>query len=92
MNVRQFAPIEALQSPPGGPHIERAQRHEAITDALRGVDLGAHDERVLGWLVWHLDLTTLRTIVSLIERARTAGMVQTINLEAALRERARGDP
>lgn len=47
-------------------------REIALRDALRGVELGAQDERIIAWMVRQLDDSTLRTVVSLIERARLA--------------------
>ncbi|MCE7008760.1 hypothetical protein LWC34_39005 [Kibdelosporangium philippinense] len=50
----------------------RAQREVMIRDALRGVELGAYDERIVTWLSdW--DIPTVAVIVSLLERARAAG-------------------
>lgn len=49
-----------------------AARVAAITDALDGVELGAYDRRMVGWLAgW--DDPTVGTWVSLILRARAAG-------------------
>jgi hypothetical protein len=47
-------------------------REVALRVALRGVELGSQDERIVGWMVRHFDDPTLRTVVSLIERARLA--------------------
>jgi hypothetical protein len=92
MKAREYAPIERLDSAPIGPYVSPGQREEALSDALRGVDLGANDELVVGWLVRHLDNTTLRTLVSLIERARGAGMVHMLDIEASLADQARQKP
>jgi hypothetical protein len=92
MKAREYAPIERLDSAPTGPYVPPDQREEALSDALRGVDLGANDELIVGWLVRHLDNTTLRTLVSLIERARGAGMVHVLDIEASLTDQARRKP
>jgi hypothetical protein len=89
MRAREYAPIERLETAPIGPYVPPDQREEALSDALRGVDLGANDELIVGWLVRHLDNTTLRTLVSLIERARGAGMVHMLDIEASLANQAR---
>jgi hypothetical protein len=89
MRAREYAPIERLETAPIGPYVPPGQREEALSDALRGVDLGANDELIVGWLVRHLDNTTLRTLVSLIERARGAGMVHMLDIEASLANQAR---
>jgi hypothetical protein len=89
MRAREYAPIERLETAPIGPYVPPGQREEALSDALRGVDLGANDELIVGWLVRHLDNTTLRTLVSLIERARGAGMVHVLDIEATLAKQAR---
>ncbi|MGQ0575048.1 MAG: hypothetical protein ACT4RN_12715 [Pseudonocardia sp.] len=50
-------------------HDDRAA---ALAHALDGVELGAHDARVLAWLAgW--DNPTVATVCSLIRRARLAG-------------------
>jgi hypothetical protein len=92
MRAREYAPIERLETAPIGPYVPPGQREEALSDALRGVDLGANDELIVGWLVRHLDNTTLRTLVSLIERARGAGMVHMLDIEASLADQARHRP
>lgn len=92
MKAREYAPIERLDTAPVGPYVAPCQREEALSDALRGVDLGANDELIVGWLVRHLDNTTLRTLVSLIERARGAGMVHVLDIEASLADQARQKP
>ncbi|WP_327009479.1 hypothetical protein OHA72_20895 [Dactylosporangium sp. NBC_01737] len=70
--ARAYAPATRLDAEPSGPFTLDAVRVEAVRDALRGVDLGAYDERIITWMVRTLDDSTARTIVSLIERARLA--------------------
>lgn len=87
MTARQYAPIERLdQEPMARPYVPvtRAQRESALHDALRGVELGDYDQRIMAWLLRILDDGTLRTVVSLIERVRTAGVKDALDAEAAL--------
>ncbi|GAA4701553.1 hypothetical protein [Phytohabitans rumicis] len=55
-----------------GGHVGPRLREMALRDALRGVELGGQDVRIVAWMVRFLDDSTLRTVVSLIERARLA--------------------
>jgi hypothetical protein len=89
MKARDYAPIERLDTAPTGPYVPPNQREEALCDALRGIDLGANDELTVSWLVRHLDNPTLRTVVSLIERVRGAGMVDMLDVEASVVDHAR---
>jgi hypothetical protein len=66
-----YAPAGPITESPSGGFAERNVREEAITAALAGVELGAYDERVIAWLL-NGDDPTLRTVVSLIWRARQA--------------------
>jgi hypothetical protein len=84
MMARELVSIEPLNAAPGGPYADRSDRESALSDAFRGVQMGAHDERFAAWCVWHFDLTTLRTLVSIMERVRRAGLVETLDLQAAL--------
>lgn len=71
MSAADYAPIQRLDHQPPGRYSPPEVREAALRDALRGVELGAYDERIIRWLVgW--DDSTVRTIVSLIERARRA--------------------
>jgi len=89
VKAREYTSVEPLETEPIGPLVIGPEgRREAIEDALRGVTLGAHDRRTLTWMVKLLDQPTLRTIVSLIERAHLAGMVETLDAELYL-ERCR---
>ncbi|MGC9668049.1 hypothetical protein ACNTMW_16020 [Planosporangium sp. 12N6] len=49
MRARHYAPITALETEPVGPYTDPEQREEALRDALRGVDLGTYDERMIRW-------------------------------------------
>jgi hypothetical protein len=65
-----YVPPGPVEQPPGG--FRPAERRGALAHVLRGVELGAHDKRVVEWILqW--DDSTIRTIASLIERARAAG-------------------
>ena len=69
-----YAPDGPLEMAPRGPFARDLNlRREAFTAALAGVDLGAYDRRIVDWLV-NWDDPTCRTVVSLIWRARLAGM------------------
>jgi hypothetical protein len=48
------------------------ERLAVLAGALDGVELGAWDRRVVGWLT-ELDTPTLVTVASWIARARAAG-------------------
>lgn len=50
----------------------RAERVQALHDALAGIELGAHDERMIAHWAGD-DEPTLGTLVSLLLRARQAG-------------------
>ena len=64
-------PAGPLESDPGGfwPQEERAA---VLAGVLDGIELGAWDRRVAGWLA-ELDTPTLVTVTSWIARARAAG-------------------
>jgi hypothetical protein len=59
------------------------QREEALSDALRDIELGAYDEMTIGWLARNLDNPRLRAIVSLIERTRGADPENMLDIEAS---------
>jgi hypothetical protein len=92
MKARQYTEIKPLHEMPAGPWVDQGDREEALSDALRNVELGAYDELIIGWLVRHTDNPTMRTLVSLIERVRDAGAVGVVDLEAALQRRAQERP
>ena len=60
-----------LEAAPGG-FVPEAERSVILTDVLGGVELGAWDRRVAGWLAG-LDTSTALTIASWIARSRAAG-------------------
>ncbi len=60
-----------LESAPGG-FVPEAERSVILADVLGGVELGAWDRRVAGWLAG-LDTATAMTVASWIVRAREAG-------------------
>ncbi|TCO59244.1 hypothetical protein EV192_10485 [Actinocrispum wychmicini] len=50
----------------------REDRVAALLEALDGIELGAHDRRIIAWLAeW--GTSTVGTVVSLLYRIRTAG-------------------
>ena len=64
-------PAGPLVSAPGG-FAPEAERFALLAGVLDGVELGAWDRRVAGWLAgW--DAATVLTVASWIERAREAG-------------------
>jgi hypothetical protein len=69
--VSAGVPAGPLESDPAGfwPQEERAA---VLAGVLDGIELGAWDRRVAGWLA-ELDAPTLVTVTSWIARARAAG-------------------
>ncbi|NJC70970.1 hypothetical protein HC031_14785 [Planosporangium thailandense] len=78
MKARHFAPVAPLHVLPAGPYATPHDCADALTDALRGVERGGYDELICAWLVQRLDVSTLRVIVSLIERVREAAIRQAV--------------
>ncbi len=66
-------PAGPLDCEPGPLFIPEPERRRLLDHALGGVDLGAWDRRIVDWLVGMTDTTTLLTVASLIQRARTGG-------------------
>ena len=66
-------PAGPLESEPGGfGFVPLEERAVLLAGVLDGVELGAWDRRVAGWLA-ELDTPTLVTVTSWIARARAAG-------------------
>jgi hypothetical protein len=63
-------PAGPLESAPGG-FAPQEERTVVLAGVLDGVELGAWDRRVAGWLT-ALDTSTLVTIASWIARSRAA--------------------
>ena len=61
-----------LEADPGG-FVPEAERLAVLAGVLDGVELGAWDRRVAGWLTG-LDTSTLVTIASWLARSREAGL------------------
>ena len=53
--------------------IAPARRTAMLAQALRGVELGTWDQRILAWLTRWCDTPTFLAILGLVERARQAG-------------------
>jgi hypothetical protein len=87
MRARHYAPVAPLETEPIGPYTDPEQREEALRDALRGVELGRYDERMIAWTLKQFDNSTLRVFVSWIERARTEGMVEVLEADNVIRAR-----
>ena len=66
-------PAGPLESAPGG-FVPEAERSVILAGVLGGVEMGAWDRRVAGWLAG-LDTATALTVASWIARARAAGPV-----------------
>ena len=70
---RPGVPAGPLESSPGG-FVPEAERSVILAGVLGGVEMGAWDRRVAGWLAG-LDTATALTVASWIARARAAGPV-----------------
>jgi hypothetical protein len=69
--MAQVEPLETLPRP--APAFSTARRREAaLRAALRGVALGAYDERLITWAARSLDEPTVQTLTGWLERARRA--------------------
>jgi len=68
---RPGVPAGPLESVPGG-FVPEAERSVILAGVLGGVEMGAWDRRVAGWLAG-LDTATVLTVASWIARARAAG-------------------
>lgn len=68
-------PTEALFIEPAHPgtYPSEEQRSAELDHALRGVATGSYDDRIAAWAVRTLDDSTLRTLMSWLERVRLAG-------------------
>jgi hypothetical protein len=60
---------------PGGGFVPQPVRRSYLAAALAGVELGAYDTRIVGWLAQWDDYTA-RLVVSLLVRARIAGYAE----------------
>ncbi len=67
-------PAGPVECDPGG-FLPQEERAAVLAGVLDGLELGAWDRRVAGWLT-ELDTSTLVTIASWIGRARAAGQPQ----------------
>jgi hypothetical protein len=72
--ARAGVPAGPLDSDPGG-FVPQAERAAILAAVLDGVEFGAWDRRVAGWLA-ELDTSTLVTVASWIARARAAGQLR----------------
>jgi hypothetical protein len=69
--VSAGVPAGPLDADPGG-FATQEERTALLAGVLDGVELGAWDRRVAGWLTG-LDTSTLVTVASWIARVRAAG-------------------
>jgi hypothetical protein len=65
-------PAGPLEREPAPLFLPPEVRREVLLEILTGVQLGAWDRRIVGWLA-NLDTSTTLTIASLIQRAKAAG-------------------
>jgi hypothetical protein len=89
MRAHDYVKAEPLEQPPAGTYTPEGQRREAVLDALRGVELGAHDRRIIGWMTSRLDDATNRTIVSLLLRLRDTSVLGMMALLERIEEQAK---
>jgi hypothetical protein len=59
--------------PPAEVFIGYPRRRQLLHTAFAGVQLGAWDARILGWLVHVCDSPTFLAILGLLQRTRSAG-------------------
>jgi type II secretory pathway component PulM len=85
MKAQHYAPIAPLETEPLDSYTEPEQREEALRDALRGVELGTYDQRMIDWCVKRFDNSALRVLVSWLERVRQAGVVDVLEIDRARR-------
>ena len=64
-------PAGPVEVPPAG-FVPEAVQAEILAGVLAGIELGAWDLRILGWLAG-LDASTVLTVASWIARSRAAG-------------------
>ena len=72
--MSSVVPAGPLESDPGG-FVRGQERAAVLAGVLDGVELGAWDRRVAGWLT-ELDTSTLVAIASWIARSRAAGQAR----------------
>ncbi|NJC70635.1 hypothetical protein HC031_13060 [Planosporangium thailandense] len=89
MKACHYAPLAALETEPVGAYTDPGLREEALRDALRGIDLGTYDERMIDWTVRQFDNSALRVLVSWIERARRAATGDGLEVDRVRRNRGR---
>ena len=64
-------PAGPVEVPPAG-FVSAAVQAQILAGVLAGIELGAWDQRILGWLAG-LDASTVLTVASWIARSRAAG-------------------
>jgi hypothetical protein len=81
-------PTGPIHRDPGG-FIPEPQQHAMLLEVLDGVILGTYDHRIIEWLAgW--DASTVRTVASLILRARHTEAAQLAADLAGLQKRQQG--
>lgn len=66
-----------------------AELESDLLHALRDVDLSAEEQRVLHWVAETWTTPMVAMLVDLLERTRTQGGVDVLEIEDALRRKAR---
>jgi len=86
-----------LDVPPVWPHLDTDGKQALLQEALRGIPFGSHDEATLQAVAADADTTTVRTVVSWLDRVRSAGYDTGVRrviatVERVLEATERGDP
>jgi hypothetical protein len=84
--MEEFASQQPIETEPRG-QASPEERETALMDALRDVQLGAYDVRIVNWLLRMMDTSTLRVFCSWLIRARAAGMEDCLRLAEHIERR-----
>jgi hypothetical protein len=92
--TRQLPPVPPgpLEEQPEGAYIMADLRRQLLLRALRDIELGAYDRRLVDQAAQHLDSATFRAVLSLLDRTRMAGMLSSLDLQQQIHDRARRRP
>lgn len=85
-------PPGPLEEQPEGAYILADLRRQLLLRALRDVEMGAYDRRLVDQAAQHLDSATFRAVLSLLERTRMVGMLSSLDLQQKIHDRARRTP
>jgi hypothetical protein len=84
--MNDFASHQKIDLEPRGQATPK-EREQALMDALRDVELGAYDVRIMHWLLRMMDTSTLRVFCSWLLRARSAGMEERLTVAEHIERR-----